>query len=233
MGQLTGRPGPKRVLSPTTILAFGALASFIGKLTGRRPMFNRKIARLSLFKTYYTAAKAVRELGMPQTPVETAIRESVRSLLAYDHLSLPYSERFRGKVALITDASRGVGFATARALALRGAKIILTAQDAQRLATARATLEQLGVEVESVVGDVGVYEDAERMAAAAHTRFGRLDMVISNTEKAVNRQIANLSSEVSCDVNAANLPDHTNIIRGRYRGDCENQRTSPVHLKCR
>ncbi len=213
VGQLTGRPGPKRALSPTAILAVGALASFIGKLTGRRPMFNQIIARISLRKTYYTAAKAVQELGMPQTPVETAIRESVRSLLAYNHLTLPFAEPFRGKVALITGASRGVGFATARALALRGAKVVITARSAQRLAASRAVLEQLGADVESVVGDVSLYADAERMATAARTRFGRIDIVVNNAGVSMRGRFTELSPEVCRDVCATNLLGCINVSK--------------------
>lgn len=217
VGQLTGRDGPGRVISPQIILAAGTIASIAGKLTGRRLMFNKQIARLSLYKTYYTAAKAIEELGMPQTPVETAIRESVRSLLAYGHLSLQFKEKFQGKVALVTGASRGVGFATARALALRGAKVVITARSEQRLAASCAMLEQLGVEVESVIGDVSVYEDAERMVSAARTRFGRLDIVVNNAGVSMRGHFTELSPQVCHDVSATNLLGCINVSKAAIK----------------
>ena len=213
VGKLTGQDGPKRVLAPQIILAAGSLASLVGKLTGRRLMFNKHIARFSLYKTYYTAAKAIEELGMPQTPVETAIRESVRSLLAYGHLSLQFKETFHGKVALVTGASRGVGFATARALVLRGARVVITARGEERLGSSKKELEQLGGEVESVQGDVGVYADAERMVAAARARFGRLDIVVNNAGVTMRGHFTELAPAVCDNVIATNLIGCINVSK--------------------
>jgi len=213
VGRIVGRDGPRGVLTPSVILAAGSLASHMGKITGRRPKFDKNIARLSLLNAYYSSAKAIAELGMPQTPVEAAIRDSVRSLVEYGHLSLDGRAQFSGKVSLVTGASRGVGFATARALVLRGAKVVITARGAQRLAAARAELEALGGEVESVCGDVGVYRDAERMAAAALDRFGRLDMVINNAGVSMRGAFEELSPEVCQSVAATNLIGCLNVSK--------------------
>lgn len=213
VGRIVGRSGPRRVVPSFLILAAGNLMSRIGRITGRKPKFDRNIARFSTLKAYYTSRKAIEELGLPQTPVETAIRDSVRSLVAYDHLSLKHREPFVGKVALVTGASRGVGFATARALVLRGAKVVITARSAQRLGTARAELEQLGGEVESVQGDVGVYADAERMAAAAVDRFGRLDIVVNNAGVSMRGQFSELAPDICQSVVATNLLGCINVSR--------------------
>ena len=223
VGRLTGREGPRYVLPPSIILAAGSLASKVGKITGRKPKFNKDIARFSLLNTYYTAAKAVEELGLPQTPVETAIQDSVRSLLEYGHLALDPKACFSGKVALVTGASRGVGFATARALVLRGAKVVITARGESRLATARAQLERLGGQVESVCGDVGVYEDAERMAAAALDRFGRLDIVVNNAGVSMRGTFAELAPEVCRSVTATNLMGCINVSKAAINEIVKNK----------
>lgn len=213
VGRITGREGPRRVLSPGTILAVGSLASCVGKITGRKPKFDKNIARFSLLNTYYTSAKAIEELGLPQTPVETAIRDSVRSLIHYGHLSLDLKGHFAGKVALVTGASRGLGFATARALVLRGVKVVITARGEQRLAASRGELEQLGGEIESVRGDVGDYRDAERMVAAAIDRFGRLDMVVNNAGVSMRGTFTEISPEVCHRVIATNLTGCINVSK--------------------
>jgi dihydroflavonol-4-reductase len=84
---LGGRP-PKGALSDRSILRMGALAETAGKLVGKRPQFNRTIARLALLGTYYATRKAVEELGMPQTPTEVAIEESAGALRQYGHVDL-------------------------------------------------------------------------------------------------------------------------------------------------
>ena len=47
---------------------------------------NLRMARMTLYRTYYSAAKAVQELGMTQSPIAEAIEESLQSLKAYGHL---------------------------------------------------------------------------------------------------------------------------------------------------
>lgn len=81
-----GLSAPKIVLPPAAIVASGAAASLYGKLFSQRPRLNLTTARLSLFKTYYSSAKSVRELGMEQTPLEQAITESIASLREYGHI---------------------------------------------------------------------------------------------------------------------------------------------------
>ncbi len=211
--RIAGREGPQRVMPPRVVLAAGSLASFIGKVTGRKPKFNKDIARFSLLNTYYTSAKAIAELGLPQTPIETAIRDSIHSLVEYGHLALRFQQAFAGKVALVTGASRGVGFAAARALVLRGAKVVITARSQQRLEAARAELEQLGGQVEAVCGDVGVYQDAERMTTAALDRFGRIDMVVNNAGVSMRGTFEELTAEVCQRVVATNLTGCLNVSK--------------------
>lgn len=54
---------------------FGTLAE---KVTGRPIPLNRVNARCLTLGNYYSGRKAVEELGLPQTPVETAIREAMQ-----------------------------------------------------------------------------------------------------------------------------------------------------------
>ena len=55
-------------------------------MTGQRVPLNLQMARLSLLGTYYRADKAIDELGMPQTPIETGIERTIRSLKSFGHI---------------------------------------------------------------------------------------------------------------------------------------------------
>ena len=55
---------------------YGRIGSIIGNVTGNAPAISYPLARISADEHYYNPAKARTELGLPQTPVETGIRES-------------------------------------------------------------------------------------------------------------------------------------------------------------
>ena len=115
------------------------------------------------------------------------------------------SDYFHGKVALVTGASRGVGYATARALVERGARVVMTARGEERLASSRQALADLGGDVVAVAGDVGVWSDAEAMVRAALDRFGRLDVVVNNAGVSMRGRFDELSPEVCERVVRTNL----------------------------
>ena len=88
--------------------------------------------------------------------------------------------RLRGKSAVVTGAAKGIGRATAELFAREGALLVLTDVDEAGLEELRERLVGEGVEVETVVGDVSVPEDAKRMIGAAVERFGRIDVLVAN-----------------------------------------------------
>jgi dihydroflavonol-4-reductase len=68
---------PPRIRLPNVlILTFGYLSTFFGKLLHRNPNLNHGTARVSCDEQYYTNQKAVEELKMPQTPIDTAIENA-------------------------------------------------------------------------------------------------------------------------------------------------------------
>lgn len=78
---------PKRVIPAGLILTAGRIASLAEKVLRRRLLFNRDLARFSLVGAYYSSDKAVRELGMTLSPVETAISDSLDCLKEFGHLA--------------------------------------------------------------------------------------------------------------------------------------------------
>ncbi|HZG90475.1 MAG TPA: SDR family NAD(P)-dependent oxidoreductase [Pseudonocardia sp.] len=83
-------------------------------------------------------------------------------------------------VALVTGASRGLGFLIARELADRGHDLVLCARSADGLGPAADELVRRGAKVLRLAADVGVRADAERVVAEAERAFGRLDVLVTN-----------------------------------------------------
>jgi NAD(P)-dependent dehydrogenase (short-subunit alcohol dehydrogenase family) len=88
--------------------------------------------------------------------------------------------RLDGKSCVITGAAFGIGRATALRFATEGARLIVTDLQAEPLLSLVAELRGAGAEVEAVIGDVSIIEDAQRMIQAAVDRYGRLDVLVAN-----------------------------------------------------
>lgn len=85
-----------------------------------------------------------------------------------------------GRVAVITGGSRGIGAATAALLADRGAAVVVSGRDGDRLQAVVKDLEGRGAAALGIVGDVARREDADRLVDAARERFGRIDVLVNN-----------------------------------------------------
>lgn len=91
------------------------------------------------------------------------------------------SDPLHGRVVAVTGASSGIGEATARLLAARGATLVLGARRTDRLEDIAADLRaHMGAEVRTVATDVTRADDLERLVAVAMDDFGRLDALVSN-----------------------------------------------------
>ena len=86
-----------------------------------------------------------------------------------------------GQRALVTAASGGLGFATARALAAEGARVVLCSRDEGRAHDAAARIaEETGADVRALVADVAVAADLERLVGDAAEQLGGLDVLVNN-----------------------------------------------------
>lgn len=83
-------------------------------------------------------------------------------------------------VAVVTGASRGLGFLLARELAQQGHDLVIAARSSDGLAAASGDLERHGARVHPVAGDLSVREDAERLIADTVEQYGRLDVLVNN-----------------------------------------------------
>jgi len=90
-------------------------------------------------------------------------------------------QTLRGKVAIVTGGSRGIGLAIARALVAEGVNVAVTGKSAEHLAAARPLLEGAGpAAVETLQADVRQFDDMRRAVDATVGRFNGLDILINN-----------------------------------------------------
>lgn len=74
---LTGLPAPRRRLPHWIPIAFAAVDTGVAQLFGRTPRVSLESERLARYKMFFDPAKAVRELGMSQTPIEEPLARAV------------------------------------------------------------------------------------------------------------------------------------------------------------
>ncbi|MBI2914023.1 MAG: SDR family oxidoreductase [Chloroflexi bacterium] len=86
----------------------------------------------------------------------------------------------RDKVAVVAGGSRGIGKATALALAAEGCRLALAARGEEALRQAAGEAEACGVQAVAVPGDLTLAADAQRLVDAAAARFGRIDILVNS-----------------------------------------------------
>ena len=88
----------------------------------------------------------------------------------------------RGKIALVSASSKGLGRAIAEELAVEGANLVMCARGEEALrSTADSIRKASGVEVVEVAADVSQQEGVDRVARTALDAFGRVDILVTNS----------------------------------------------------
>lgn len=133
-------------------------------------------------------------------------------------------ESLRGKVALVTGGSRGIGLAVARALVAEGVQVAVTGTSEAHLSAARPKIEAAGpASVETLRSDVRSYDEVKRAVDAAVARFGGLDFLINNAGVGVFKALETMTPDEWSKVIATNLTGvynacHASIPHLKRRG---------------
>jgi short-subunit dehydrogenase len=86
----------------------------------------------------------------------------------------------RGRTAILTGASKGIGVHVARALAKQGINLVLAARSASALEKVREEVERLGVRAIAVPTDVGDRSALESLVERSRSEFGAIDILVNN-----------------------------------------------------
>jgi NAD(P)-dependent dehydrogenase (short-subunit alcohol dehydrogenase family) len=119
-----------------------------------------------------------------------------------------------GKVALVTGASRGLGFATALHLAREGAHIIATARTRGGLEELDDVVKAAGSTATLVPMSITDMDGIDRLGAAIHERFKKLDILVANAGTLGKlTPVAHLDPKVWDETMTINLTSNYRLIR--------------------
>jgi 3-oxoacyl-[acyl-carrier protein] reductase len=101
----------------------------------------------------------------------------------------------KGKVAVITGASKGIGKSIASTLAREGCHVALVSRSESGLESATEELAQTGAEVLRVRADVRKIEDVERFVSQVEKRFGAAHILVNNAGIGIFSNVVEMSEE--------------------------------------
>ena len=138
--------------------------------------------------------------------------------------------RFRDRVAIVTGASRGIGFAVAERIVAEGGRVVITARKPEALTEA---VEQLGGPDKArwVAGHAGDAEHQDEVVATALDAFGGLDHLVNNTgiNPAYGRMI-DIDLEAAQKIFATNVVAAIGWAQKAYRASFETNGGSIVNI---
>ena len=87
---------------------------------------------------------------------------------------------FTGKIALVTGGSRGIGYQMVKALAERGADVIIASRKLENCEAVAQEVRALGRRAMAISAHVGRWAECDRLVEEVYAEFGRLDILINN-----------------------------------------------------
>jgi NAD(P)-dependent dehydrogenase (short-subunit alcohol dehydrogenase family) len=106
----------------------------------------------------------------------------------------------RGRIAIVTGASSGVGVATARLFAAQGATVVLAARRAETIATHAADLNGL-----AIATDVTRFADLQALVNTTVAKFGRIDILVNNAGTNARGDFGTISPDAIAAIVDTNL----------------------------
>lgn len=103
--------------------------------------------------------------------------------------------KIKGKIAVITGGSRGIGKATALGLAKQGCKVIICGKNRGNLEKTEKELKAAGADVFSLACDVSKIDDIKKFAALVKRKFGKVDILVNNAGVAYYEMFADMNEE--------------------------------------
>lgn len=117
----------------------------------------------------------------------------------------------QGKVAVITGSSRGIGKAIAAGLARRGAKVVLSGRNEERLRKAEADIREISPDVSFVCCDISSPEGGRFLIDEVLKNYGAIDILINNAGISMRGNLADLDPAIFRTVFEANVFTAANV----------------------
>jgi NAD(P)-dependent dehydrogenase (short-subunit alcohol dehydrogenase family) len=102
----------------------------------------------------------------------------------------------KGKVAIVTGGTQGIGKATAMLLAREGASVTIAARGRELLEKVSGEIRAAGGSVTAVQADVGLRQDCERVVAETLKAFGRVDILVNNAGTSRTGEFESVTDEI-------------------------------------
>lgn len=120
----------------------------------------------------------------------------------------------KGKCALVTGASRGIGKAIALKLASLGANLVLNYRSSEQEALeVEKQVKDMGVDAISIKGDISKLEDVETLVSTAKEKFGAIDIMVNNAGITKDTLILRMKEEDFDTVIDVNLKGVFNCLK--------------------
>jgi NAD(P)-dependent dehydrogenase (short-subunit alcohol dehydrogenase family) len=120
----------------------------------------------------------------------------------------------RGKVALVTGGSKGLGLAMARGFAEAGADVVISSRHASELEQAiRQITDGTGTKAKWFVADMTKRADVHQLARSAVGAFGRIDILVNNAGSNVPQTVEDMSDEKWDEILELNLSSCMSLSR--------------------
>lgn len=108
----------------------------------------------------------------------------------------PRYEELRGKVALVTGSSRGVGKGITLRLAREGMKVVVTSNVPEEVEQTAHEFEQLGIELLALTADLSETSEIRRLIDETIRRFGGIDLLVNNAAHLGRKHIFDVDEEL-------------------------------------
>ena len=122
----------------------------------------------------------------------------------------------RGRVAIVTGGTRGIGRAVAEGLVLAGAKVVVASRKADSCTETQRALRDLGGDALAIPMHMGDIDALEALVARTVDRFGQLDILVNNAANGLTQPIADITLDAWEKSYAVNLRGPVFLAKAAY-----------------
>lgn len=119
----------------------------------------------------------------------------------------------KGKVAIVTGGTRGIGLEIVRLFKQNGAEVILLGSKAETVDKALKTLSEEGIKASGYYPNLSNYDEVKKVADEIIAKFGKIDILVNNAGISANKSIDNTTSEEFARIIDLNLNGVFNMTK--------------------